>query len=134
MGDTVSRTDATRPYWVRVRDNSERRIAHHMHERRGWRPYRGMSAITSECDLDEHDSRPFHERYFGSCSYSLVHERPFSSCPAWYRAVSWQKPERIRERDDLRAMAREYNTYGDLEEDGDFACPQHRHRSSQWWW
>lgn len=130
----MSRTDSTRPYWVRVRDNTERRIAHHMHERRGWRPYYGMSPITSECDLDEFDDRSYNDRWAGSCRYSLADERPFSSCPAWYCHATWWQPERVRERDDLRMMAREYNTYGDLEEDGDFPNTQHHHRSSWWWW
>jgi hypothetical protein len=44
----------------------------------------------------------------------------------------WNGPERVRERDDLKALRDEYNTYGDLE-DGDFPCWQTR-SFARWMW
>jgi hypothetical protein len=44
----------------------------------------------------------------------------------------WNGPERVRERDHLRALCDEYNTHGDLE-DGDFPCWQTR-SYARWMW
>jgi hypothetical protein len=52
--------------------------------------------------------------------------------PRWYIDHTWFNPERVRTRDDLGEMAKEYNANGELE-DGDFANHQHRHCSG-WWW
>ena len=53
--------------------------------------------------------------------------------PSWYNNQNWTRPERRRERDSLRDLAREYNANGDLEDD-DFENRQHRHEGIWNWW
>lgn len=53
--------------------------------------------------------------------------------PSWYIRNVYHSPERRREREDLRSMAREYNAYGDLE-DGDFVNRQGRNSARWTWW
>lgn len=55
-----------------------------------------------------------------------------SQMPRWYVMHTWFEPERVRERDTLDEMVKEYNANGELE-DGDFANHHHRHCSG-WWW
>lgn len=52
--------------------------------------------------------------------------------PKWFVDHVWNGPERLRERDGLRALRDEYNAYGDLE-DGDFPCWQTR-SYARWMW
>jgi hypothetical protein len=53
--------------------------------------------------------------------------------PSWYNNQNWTRPERRRERDSLRDLAREYNANGELD-DGDFENRQHRHEGIWNWW
>jgi hypothetical protein len=52
--------------------------------------------------------------------------------PKWFNDHRWANPERVRERDHLGEMAKEYRAHGELE-DGDFPCWQHRHLG-RWDW
>lgn len=52
--------------------------------------------------------------------------------PTWYCREVYHRPERARERG-LRDMAREYNTYGDIEDD-DFENRQARNSARWLWW
>lgn len=52
--------------------------------------------------------------------------------PKWYVDHVWHNAERVRERDELRNLAREYNAYGQVE-DGDFGNWQARHCAT-WYW
>lgn len=55
-----------------------------------------------------------------------------SQPPRWYVNHVWNGPERQRERDGLRAMAQEYNEFGQLM-DEDFPNYRHRHMAA-WLW
>jgi hypothetical protein len=57
--------------------------------------------------------------------------------PKWFRDSTWQNPERVRERDELKKATALYNGGGwDDEDDFDFDFPNygHRHRSAWWYW
>ncbi len=73
------------------------------------------------CDIRALDSRGGYHRY------------TWGGVPSWFVRQTWHRPERAREREDLRDMAREYNEYGDIEDD-DFANYQHNHRAAWLWW
>lgn len=89
-----------------------------------------------ECDLPDspvrqHPNPPRYGEYY-HCRWS--YEWPWrygrrsyrhGGVPKWYVDHVWNGPERVRERDDLRALRDEYNAHGDLE-DGDFPCWQTR--------
>lgn len=53
--------------------------------------------------------------------------------PNWARLSGWYKPERTRERLDLRTVAREYNAGEDVD-DFDFPNFQHRHEAGWWYY
>ena len=55
-----------------------------------------------------------------------------SRVPRWYIEHVWHNPERVRERDQLGKMVKEYNAMGELD-DADFPAHQSRHCAS-WWW
>lgn len=81
------------------------------------------------CTCDDWPLRPTCDYSFdtGYCTYAARYYG--GGVPQWYVDHTWNNPERVRVRDDLRAMAKEWNANGDLE-DGDFPNYQHRHRSS----
>lgn len=58
----------------------------------------------------------------------LMMSRP----PGWFIKHVWSGPERVRKRDKLGKMVKEYNATGELE-DGDFPNYQSRH-CAQWLW
>lgn len=75
-----------------------------------------------------------------NCGYELPsstatewYNRP---APKWYRDHTWQNPERVRERDELRKAAALYNAGGyDEDEEFDFDFPNFHHRHmSKWYW
>lgn len=76
-----------------------------------------------------HVESPYCGKY---CGWSLSHATLMST-PRWFVRCLWSGPERQREREGLRALAGEYNAYGDLT-DGDFASWQHRHSASWLYW
>jgi len=57
----------------------------------------------------------------------------YGGVPSWFVRTIYHSPERRREREDLRAMAREYNAYGDIEDD-DFDNHQARNSCRWTWW
>jgi hypothetical protein len=54
------------------------------------------------------------------------------NAPDWFIRHVWSGPERVRERDDLGEMVKEYNATGELD-DGDFPNWQARF-CAQWLW
>lgn len=56
----------------------------------------------------------------------------YGGVPTWFVRVVYHRPERARERR-LNDMAREYNTYGDIEDD-DFINRQGRNQARWEWW
>lgn len=112
----MARTDHHRPYWVRCNDPGERRYERHHHE-------------NGVCDLGPAVS--YLTKRWTHCSWE-VEISPFSHVPHWYTIERWYGPERRRERDDLRGIAREYNSGHDVGE-SDFRNHQHRHGAA-WDW
>lgn len=71
-----------------------------------------------------------------TCDYSIPYGRSRyfrSPPPSWYINHVWTGPERVRERDKLNDLRREYNAHGELE-DGDFENRQTRHSARWLWW
>lgn len=101
----MSRTDHHAPWQIRADDpiNQRTGLAYWFHS--SW------SHRTGGCD-----------EY---CGWTIAHSS-LTAVPGWFTNHVWHDPERTRERDGLRALAREYTTFGDLQ-DGDFPCWQHRH-------
>ena len=135
----MSRTDAHVPWWARAPWYEP---AHHLYcsyyVRRSWQ--RGPEY--KPCNLPERPVRHGGGRtrvHVPQCTWEPVWpryrhaERRFGRyLPRWYVMHTWFEPERVRERDTLGEMAKEYNANGELE-DGDFPNYHHRHCSS-WWW
>jgi hypothetical protein len=64
--------------------------------------------------------------------YRHVHKLFGKRMPRWYVEHVWHNPERVRERDSLDKLAKEYNATGGIE-DGDFPNWQARGCAS-WYW
>lgn len=136
----MSRTDKEMPWWV-ICDwyepahgiNCRYRIPRH------WR----SRERDAECTLPDrpvrHRGRFVYFRGLSTCTWETVwpswrqarylHVR---AVPRWYVQHVWDNAERVRERDGLRKMVKEYNSNADLA-DGDFPNWQHRHCAT-WYW
>jgi hypothetical protein len=137
----VSRTDKHAPYWTWA---TWYEPAHALHCRdyahRSW--HRGC--VLTPCNLPEHPVRHAGRRpnrLIGMCTWEPVWPRRYEDAlritghnapPRWFRRHRWFGPERVRERDRLGKLAKEYNANGELD-DGDFPNPQHRH-GALWDW
>ena len=64
--------------------------------------------------------------------YNRMHKLFGSHVPGWYVDHVWHNPERVRERDQLGKMVKEYIATGGIE-DGDFPNWQARY-SAVWYW
>lgn len=123
----MARTDKDRPLWVREADPSEDRVPYHRHQ--DWRGLRSY-----ECDFEENEHARPSKSYKNNCGWSLRGYHWYTgSVPKWFIDHVYNNPERVRVRDDLRNMAREYNAYNDLEDD-DFPNHQHHYGASWYWW
>lgn len=69
-----------------------------------------------------------------TCTPDWVYGRAYvtGGVPTWFVRQDYHRPERARERK-LRDLAREYNTYGDIEDD-DFVNRQARNSCRWTWW
>lgn len=131
----MSKTDKDRPDWVRENDNLEP-IREEFHTcGRSWRAQR----IERECDIDQPSTGSSWWRY-KNCGYFLSYHRwSTRNVPKWFVDHTWNNVERVRERDTLREMTKEFNAnfgrYGVRGDDADLDFPnfQHRHRS-RWYW
>lgn len=135
----MSRTDAHTPWWVRAPWYEP---VHHLYcpnyVRRSWQ--KGLNL--KPCDLPESPVRHGGGRtrvYIPRCTWEPVWpvyrhtERLFGRyVPRWYTMHVWFEPERVRERDTLGEMVKEYNANGELA-DGDFPNYHHGH-CARWWW
>ena len=125
----MSKTDKDRPWLIRAADRLDAGSAAYFR-------HSDYAHARGECDADVDPI----ERYkagnnfsnYSSCGWTLPYSY-FVSPPKDFIDEVWNGPERRRERDGLRNMAREYNTYGDLEND-DFGNYQHRHNAEWLWW
>jgi hypothetical protein len=165
----MSKTDKTRPIWVKVLDPlAEGRYERHDHTERWYPVY-----SETETEVVAHPlisggviRRKLLEWKFwdGSCTIDRdvsAYRRPHEPRSAWIghhcgwtidyyyswnhwnyrspkkidRKVDYYDPERTHVRNTLRDMAREWNAYGDIENDD--ATPMSQHRHSTWyggWW
>jgi hypothetical protein len=159
----MSRTDHHRPYWVRVGDPQESRVAHHDHtprpilcvteviqheetfsvwgtweqRTRRWTERKGYRvALPVECDIEDFTPQGPRWRWRRDatrCDYSLADERPFHHVPKDVRRDYWYGPDRARSRDACRDLLRAYNAHGEVE-DADPPAWQHRHETSWWYY
>lgn len=124
----MSRTDAHTPWWVTAP---------------WYEPHHGLWCNRRYvCNLPERPVRHAGRRpnrVTHSCTWEPVWplyrctERLFGKyMPRRYVMHTRFEPERVRQRDTLGEMVKEYNANGELE-DADFANYHHRHYSP-WWW
>jgi len=64
---------------------------------------------------------------------STWHSFCYGGVPHWFVREVWHSPERARERETLGRIRREWNEYGDVEDD-DFANYQGRNSARWLWW
>lgn len=107
-------------------------------ELRKWRERPRIACDLSDVPVRQYPNRP-RFGYWGYCHWDPVwpprsRRRGFSgnAVPKWFIDHVWNGPERVRERDGLKALRDEYNAHGDLE-DGDFPCWQTR-SFAKWMW
>jgi hypothetical protein len=92
-------------------------------------------ACEAVCDLDgEYVRRGAPGWGRTGCYRSFLYQERWrvTNVPRWFTHANWFSPERVRERDDLRGCAREYNAGYDVD-DFDFPSYGHRH-SAAWDW
>ena len=137
----MSRTDGHAPYWTWATWYEPVHDIHCENYRpRGWGRWRPRRP----CNLPErpvrHAGRRFRPRVY-RCDWEPVWphryrdtQRLFGKAvaPHWFVRHVWNGPERVRERNLLGRMVKEYNATGDIE-DGDFPNYQTRH-SARWLW
>lgn len=122
----MSRTEAHAPYWTYAA---------------WWEPAHGLWCNRRyDCNLPKYPVRHAGRRpnrVTNLCTWEPVwpgwretHKIFGSHVPNWYVDHVWHNPERVRERDLLGKMAKEYNATGGIEDD-DFPCWQGRY--SAWW-
>jgi hypothetical protein len=116
----MSRTDKTRPYWVKC--NDPKVPTYHIHRHQEWR------STPRECD----DTGPYtsakdyHARYCGRYIEHWV-SSPWGDYPSKaFRRVGYWQPERAATRMSTREAMRTYNSGGDVD-DVDILTNQHRH-------
>lgn len=130
----MSKTDKTRPGWVKAFFDAP---IHHDHRKGVCREETFEDAQAWATRRPRYnwrtDDYPTCTRYWGG-RYTFIASLQYGeSVPGWFVKHVWREPERRRERDDLRDLAREYNTYGDLEDD-DFPNYQARNSAKWYYW
>lgn len=135
----MSRTDAHAPYWTQAVWYEP---SHHLYCEL-YTNRLGRHHLSDEpCNLPERAVRHAgvrNRRYVPLCTWEPVWPTwrqvrwlNVGRVPHWYTHHVWFEPDRVRTRDTLRDMAKEYNALGVLE-DGDFPNYQHRHGAT-WYW
>ncbi|MBC9704519.1 MAG: hypothetical protein H9W81_05820 [Enterococcus sp.] len=109
----MSRTFKDRPYWVRANDPQQDRYAYHNH------------IYVDECPIDEKYTSNFGS-YSRACGYALPWTYYRNDTPKKVRNTSYWIPLRTDERKVLNNLTRDYNTYGEIDEDF-FLQEHHRH-------
>lgn len=84
------------------------------------------------CTCDDYPEVPTCELTAPDNSRGGWRRYTWGGVPTWYCREVYHRPERARERK-LNDMAREYNTYGDIEDD-DFVNRQARNEARWMWW
>jgi hypothetical protein len=119
----VSRTDNTDPDWLRAMSHPRGYLYHSCSNIYRWQ----REALPCDANLPRPRSKG--EAQDRNCGWTM----PYSSYVSPSRQdcrIYWWGPERRREREDLRDMAREWNSTGEIESD-DF--PNYHHRNSAKW-
>lgn len=108
----MSRTDKDRPYWVRTNDKTEKyRVAYHDHTgRRG-----------DECTVDEPEEHPSSwrgrgGRWYSPCGHHL-HVPHICEPHGDSASVYYWVPARQDEQTFLKNAVKDYNTFGEVDED-----------------
>lgn len=137
----MSRTDVHAPYWTWA---AWYEPCHHLYcpnaiNRMGQK----RNGVTQPCNLPQRPVRHGGGRtrvWVPLCTWEPVYP-PWRQArwlvwkrhtPRWFIQHTWSGPERVRERDLLGKMVREYNATGDLA-DGDFPSWQARN-CARWLW
>lgn len=135
----MSRTDAHVPWWVRAPWYEP---VHHLYcpnvtHNRFWQ----KRSHTEPCTLPERPVRHSGGRtrvYVPLCAWRPVHpgwrqsRRIYgNTVPRWYMEHVWHNPERVRVRDGLTKICKEYNA--GIRDDWDFPNHQARHGAT-WYW
>lgn len=121
----MSRTDKDRPYWVRLNDPSEIRRADHTHHPYG-RYSKSWFGEENVCDIDKPMTGRFEIDRKRNCDYRLTNYRYWYDDPSREDCHNeYYAPLRSEERMSLRKAARQYNTYGEV--DDVYLQEQHRH-------
>lgn len=135
----MSRTDAHAPYWTWA---TWYEPCHHLYcpngTNRYWQKRQGK---TQPCNLPKRPVRHAGARtrvYVGLCTWEPVFPRwrqarwlHVGQVPKWYVDHVWNNSERVRVRDGLNRIRKEYSAWSYL--DGDFPNWQHRHGAT-WYW
>lgn len=135
----MSRTRAHAPWWTRAPWlEPAHSIYCEFYLNRSWQRWGASRA----CDLPESAERSAYRqarRGDSPCTWEPIWPRYRQMrklfghpVPRWYIEHVWHNPERVRERDQLGKMARQYNAEGELD-DGDFPNYRARHCAS-WYW
>lgn len=109
----MSRTFKDRPYWVRANDPKHSRYAYHYH------------IGVEECPIDEPLTGVF-GIYGRTCGYSIPWSYFRNDATKEICHNSYWAPLRNDERIVLNSLVRDYNTYGEVDEDF-FIQENHRH-------
>jgi hypothetical protein len=136
----VSRTDTHAPYWTWAQwYEPDHSIYCEFYLNRSWQKTAKQPCTLPDRAVRHHD-RFIYRRRPGLCNWTPVWPT-YPECRwlmfgkaarSWFVDHVWHNPERVRTRDQLRNLAREYNAYGDLE-DGDFPNWQARN-CARWSW
>lgn len=133
----MSRTDKHAPYWTWCEWYEP---CHHLYcENRASRAR--QKAPKQPCNLPERPVRHAGGRtrvYVGLCTWEPVWPswrearwQHVNRVPKWYIQHVWTNPERVRVRDKLRDIKKNYEAWAYF--DGDFPNYQHRHMAT-WYW
>lgn len=123
----MSRTFKDRPYWIRVNDPKTLRYAVHHHASFGhvYTPFNGKPVhILDYCTIDEPYSAG--DNYPKPCYYRLISPHRYDETTKEMRHNAYWEPMRTDERIVLRNAVKDYNTYGEIDEDF-FLQENHRH-------
>lgn len=126
----MSRTYKDRPYWIRVDDTKNLRYAMHHHSVFGltYTPYNSSTPIhfADYCTIDEPHSKDTERRK--PCYYRLRENNRYDRTTKEMRHNGYWEPLRTDERIVLRNAVKDYNTFGETDEDF-FLQENHRHAS-----
>jgi hypothetical protein len=120
----MSKTDNTDPFAIRLQ-HAKPGQTYVWHEC----VYRVIECDIGVDPITEYTNVPVNSRR-NQCGPTFHYRVYVGGIPRWFRNAYWFAPERQRERVDLDGMRREYNHYGDIEDD-DF--PNRDSVRDLWW-